>query len=126
MFLIHFKKVDMTISSVISFNARVIHKTISSSNGFLWWLVTVNPWIPFTIHCIQLFHFCRNTMGYRTEANLGGIRAILELSFIGNTAFTFQSHDLQRYHKQVGFHISPGHHIMHAKLRKTFTYLLIS
>ena len=166
MFWIHFKKVDVNISSKISFNARVIHKTIvviavaptskvsfvcsyvqarlkgqyhgkwpfslvyvlkplitairaiSSSNGFLWWLVTVNRWIPSTIHYIQLFHFCRNTMGYRTEANLGGIKDWLELSFIANTAFTYQSRDLQRFHKQVGFHNSPGHQIMHAKLRK--------
>ena len=38
-------------------------------------------------------------MGYRTDANLQGIRAELELSFIVTTAVTFQSRNLQRCHQ---------------------------
>ena len=38
-------------------------------------------------------------MGYRTGANLQGIRAELELSFIVTTAVTFQSRNLQRCHQ---------------------------
>ena len=94
----------------VSCNAQVIHKTISSSNGFFWWSVTA-------IHWIQPFDYSWNTKGYRTEPNLWGIRAKLELSFIANTTVTFQSRDLQRYHKQAGFHISPSHHVAHAILQ---------
>ena len=84
---------------------------------FFWWSVTVKSWIPSAIHCIQPFHYCRNTKGYRTEANPRGTRVELELSFIVNTAITFQSCDLQICHKQAGFHISPSHHIGHAELQ---------
>ena len=97
MFWIHFKKVGAIISSEISLNARVIHKTISSSNGFFWWSVTVKAWIPSAIHCIQPFHYCRNTKCNKTEANLRGTRATVDWSsrFKANTAVASQSHDLQ-------------------------------
>ena len=50
------------------------------------------------IRCIQLFLYSRNTMGFRTEINLRGMRAKLLLQF--------QSRGLQRCHNQAGFY--PG------------------
>ena len=117
MFWIHFKKFDAIISSETSLNARAIHEAITSTYGFFWCSVTVKSWMPSAIHCIQPFHFCRNTKDYRTETNLRGARAELELSFIANTAVSFQSRDLQRCHKQAGFHISPSHHVAYAELQ---------
>jgi len=119
MFWIHFKKVDPIILSENSLNAQAIHGTIiiSSSNRFFWWSVTVQSWIPSTIHCIQPSHYTRNTKGYKTEANLWGPRAELELSFIVNSAVTFQWHDLQKCHKQAGFHISPSLQVAQAKFK---------
>ena len=119
MFWIHFKKVDTIILSENSLTEQAIHGTIiiSSSNRFFWWSVTVKSWIPSTIHCIQPSHYTRNTKGYRTEASLWGTRAELELSFIANSAVTFQRHDLQRCHKQAGFHISPRHQVVHAEFK---------
>ena len=111
------KKVDATIFSEFSLNTRMIHQMISSSDRFFWWSVTVNSWIPSAIHCIQSFHYSRNTKGYRTEVNLWETRAVLELSFIANTAVTFQSCDLESCHEQQGFHISPSHHGAHPELQ---------
>ena len=80
MFWTHFKKVHTIIFLEISLNAQAIHETISSSKGFFWCSVdTVKSWIPSAIHCIQPFHYSRNTKGYRTEANLRGTRAELVL-----------------------------------------------
>ena len=126
MFWMHFKKVDAIIFSEISLSAWAIHEMISSSNAFFWWSVNVKSWIPSGIHCIQPFRHSRNTKGYRTEANLEGTRAELELSFIVNTAVTFQSCDVQRCYKQAGFHISPSHHASHANSKYTSIFLLNS
>ena len=120
MFWIHFKKVGAIISSEISLNARVIHKTISSSNGFFWWSVTVKAWIPSAIHCIQPFHYCRNTKCNKTEANLRGTRATVDWSSrLKQILQSHLSHSVTRSskcHKRGGF---PSHHIRTAELQNT-------
>ena len=112
MFWIHLKKVGAIISSEILVNARAIHETISSSNGFFWWSVIGKAWIPPAIHYIQPFHYCRNTKSYRTEVDFRGTGPKL-----ANTAVTLQSRDLQRCHKQADFHVSPSHHGSHAEFQ---------
>ena len=100
MFLIHFKKVDMTISSKISFNARVIHKTISSSNGFLWWLVNwralgknlLNDILGFFLICAQkwlIFCMWPNIIAYvifgnKKQTSQKYYRTLILLTMLGH------------------------------------------
>ena len=67
-------------------NVTQIHETFSCSNGFFWLLITVTVKSMDTIHYMHLFLYSRNTMGFRTEVDLRGIRAKLVFSF-ANTAF---------------------------------------
>lgn len=79
------KKKKKTQSSL--WKCHSLHEMISSSDEFLWLVMTAKSWIQPAIHSFQLFLYSRNTKGFRTEVNPQGIGAKLVFSFANTYCF---------------------------------------
>ena len=90
-------------------------ETISSSKGPFWRSAPIKSWIPTAIHYIQLLDYSMNTM----VRELRSICKEFELNWILLRILLshFQSHELQRCHKQAGCCISPSHHVANTELQ---------